>query len=148
MATVIMGGTFLIGLAGIFRFIDLQPEQVTAALIGPILGVIVAVFQGKHIFEDSESIFQLNRKLCDQELEFKKRFSDYELQRDKKDADAELQRQKKALELQKTNDARIKNLEAEVSRWQRTALSNQNRPKTTSIRPASPIVGGNETTQK
>lgn len=114
----------IVGMLGAMGIVPISNLAIVSALLGPVIGIVATVANAKHIFDDPDAVTNIKREIADKEIDRKKNFADFELQRHQQES-----RTKNEYE------AKIKHLEAEVSRWQRTALSKQNGPKITGIRP-------------
>ena len=138
----------IVGILGAIGIVPISNIAIVSALLGPVIGIVATVSNAKHIFEDPDAVVKIKQEHADAMLERQKQSAEEEIERQKKSAAAYLQLQQHDTRTKNEYEAKIKHLEAEVSRWQRTALSNQNRPRTISARPVPPIVGGDATTQK
>ena len=122
----------IVGILGATGVIPISSMAVVSALLGPVIGIVATVANAKHIFDDPEAVVNIKREHAELELQRK-------IQAD----DSEVERRQRERRFKAAYDSRIKQLEAEVSRWKQVAVSNQDRPKA-----ISPIAPGSATTQK
>ena len=122
----------IVGIFGATGTIPISSMAVVSALLGPVIGIVATVANAKHIFDDPEAVVNIKREHAELELQRK-------IQAD----DSEVERRQRERRFKAVYDSRIKQLEAEVSRWKQAAVVNQDRPKA-----CAPLAPGSATTQK
>lgn len=86
---VLLIGITVVGILGITGIIPITEKAAVGVIITPAIGIILAIFNAKHLFDDPEATTKLKDEHADEVRRIKNEHADVIAQRDKADAKAE-----------------------------------------------------------